>query len=186
MAKKNLKKGLLVGVVIFLIFFITFILFEVGLNKTAEWLRERWFDIIIAFIFAIVAGVVIHYVYIKIKPKLKMEQPTILLKKQRPILARLILSNNNEIKITESEKIFGREDFLGAIPSDDLQFIGRQHFKIIKTDDGRYIEDMDSANGTKLDKREIKGSGQQKLEDGAKIQVADVLDLEYKVVIDGK
>lgn len=186
MAKRNLKKGLLVGVVIFLIVFITFILFGVGLHKTAEWLRERWFDIIIAFIFAIVAGVVIHYVYIKIKPKLKIEQPTILLKKQRPILARLILSNNNEIKITESEKIFGREDFLGAIPSDDLQFVGRNHFKILKMDDGVYIEDLDSANGTKLNENEIKGAGRKKLKDGAKIRVADVLDLEYKVVIDGK
>lgn len=182
MAKGNLKRGLLVGVVIFLIVFITFILFEVGIPKTAEWIRERQFEIIIAFIFAIVAGVVIHYVYIKIKPKLKIEQPTILLKKQRPILAILILPNNNEIKITEFEKVFGREDFLGAIPSDDLQFVGRNHFKILKMDDGVYIEDLDSANGTKLDKKVIKGKGQHKLEDGAKIKVADVLDLEYKAV----
>ncbi|MCZ7398880.1 MAG: FHA domain-containing protein [Candidatus Methanoperedens sp.] len=142
-------------------------------------------EIFLAFIFAIIAGVIIHYSYIKIKPEPKLSGKTIY-KGQMPALAALILPNKKEIKITKFEEIFGREDFEGVIPDNKLQFIGRQHFKIIKNDDGRYIEDMDSANGTKLDKREIKGSGQQKLEDDAKIRVADVLDLEYKVVIDGK
>jgi len=38
-----------------------------------EWLKEQWLEILIAFIFAIVAGVIIHYIYIRIKTKHKFE-----------------------------------------------------------------------------------------------------------------
>ncbi len=219
MVKRNLK----IRIVIFLIVFITLILFYIDIHKTAELLRERRFDIVIAFIFAIIAAKIIEYVYQKIWPSKIYDRDTIVLSES--IFAKLILPNNYEIKLTEGfenpkiirksefsientkmsisrwlwnlirrvlskpieyEKIFGREDFVGAVSVEDIQFIGKKHFKIIKDADGVYIEDMDSANGTKLDKREIKGSGQQKLEDGVIIRVADVLDLEYKVVIGGK
>ena len=143
-----------------------------------EWLREKWLEIIIAFIFAIVAGVIIHYIYIKIKTKHKFEQNTILMK-PRSVLAMLILPNDYEIKITEPEKIVGREDFVGAIPADDLPFIGRKHFKIIKTDNGLYMEDFNSANGTRLNGEEIKGKGRKELKDGDIILVADVLQMRY-------
>ena len=143
-----------------------------------EWLREKWLEIIIAFIFAIVAGVIIHYIYIKIKTKHKFEQKTILMK-PRYVMAMLILPNNYEIKITEPEKIVGREDFVGAIPADDLPFIGRKHFKIIKMDNGLYIEDFNSANGTRLNGEEIKGKGRKELKDGDIILVADVLQMRY-------
>lgn len=142
-------------------------------------------EIFYAFIFAIIAGVIIHYAYIKIKPKPKIPKivdNTIVRPKESSVLARLILPNNNEIKIKEfeNEKIFGREDFVGAIPADDLQFIGRKHFRIIKTDDGLYIEDMESANGTKLNGEEIKGSGRKKLNNGDEILVADVLKITFQ------
>ena len=150
-----------------------------------EWLTEKWFDIFFAIVLAFIFAIVTHKIYKKIKPETKLSGKTIY-KRQIPTLAFLILPNKKEIKITKFDETFGREDFVSVIPVDKLQFIGRKHFKIIKNDNGRYIEDMDSANGTKLDKKEIKGEGQQKLEDGAKIKVADVLDLEYKVVIDGK
>lgn len=144
----------------------------------SEWLKEQWLEILIAFIFAIVAGLIIHYMYIRIKAKHKFEQNTILMK-PRSVMAALILPNNNEIKITEPEKIVGREDFLGAIPVDDLQFIGRKHFKITKMGDGLYIEDLDSANGTKLNEQEIKRVGRKELKDGDEILVADVLKMRF-------
>jgi pSer/pThr/pTyr-binding forkhead associated (FHA) protein len=126
---------------------------------------------------AIVAGVIIHYAYIKIKPKPKIDNKTIPITKA--VLARLVLPNNTEIKILENETIFGRFNFVGAISADDLQFIGREHFKIMKMDDGVYIEDLDSVNGTKLNGEEIKGDGRKELKDGDKILVADVLKMRY-------
>ncbi|MCZ7396970.1 MAG: FHA domain-containing protein [Candidatus Methanoperedens sp.] len=179
MATINKRRRLLITIVV--IFLLSAFLFSFITNNNrmiTEWLKEQWLEILIAFIFAIVAGVIIHYIYIRIKTKHKFEQNTILMK-PRSVLAMLILPNNNEIKITEPEKIVGREDFVGAIPADDLQFIGRKHFKIIKMDNGLYIEDLDSANGTKLNGDEIKGAGRIELKDGDEILVADILKLRY-------
>lgn len=141
-----------------------------------EWLREQWLEIFIAFIFAIIVG----YVYEKIKPKPKIEQPTMPIN-SIPVLARLTLPNNTEIKIKEFEKerMFGRADFDGAISRDELRFIGREHFRIIKLDDGMYIKDLDSVNGTKLNDKDIRGEEPQKLKDEDVIQVADVLKIRY-------
>lgn len=141
-----------------------------------EWLTEKWFDIFLAFIFAIVA----HKIYKKIKPGPKLSGKTIY-KGQMPALAVLILPNKKEIKITKFEEIFGREDFEGVIPDNKLQFIGRKHFKLLKIDDEMYIEDLDSANGTKLNKNEIKGAGRKKLKDDDEISVAGVVNLTFKV-----
>lgn len=75
--------------------------------------------------------------------------------------------------------MLGRQNFMGAISADDLQFIGREHFKIMKMDDGFYIEDLGSENGTKLNGEEIRGAGKKKLNDGGEIVVADVLKMKY-------
>ncbi|MDO8724438.1 MAG: FHA domain-containing protein [Candidatus Methanoperedens sp.] len=172
MVTTNKRRKLLIIAGIFLL---SAILFSFLIT---EWLKEQWLEILIAFIFAIVAAVIIHYIYIIIKKKHKFDQDTILMK-SRSVLAMLILPNNNEIKITEPEKIVGREDFVGAIPADDLQFVGRKHFKIIKMDDRLYIEDLESANGTKLNGDEIKGAGRKELKEGDIILVAEVLQIRY-------
>lgn len=179
MATINKRRRLLITIIVF--FLVSAFLFSFSPNNDrmiTEWLKEKWLEIFIAFIFAIVAGVIIHYIYIKIKTKHKFKQDTILAK-PRLVLAMLILPNNNEIKITEPEKIVGREDFVGAIPTDDLQFIGRKHFKIIRMNNGLYIEDLDSANGTNLNGDEIKGAGTKELKDGDIISIADVLQMKY-------
>jgi pSer/pThr/pTyr-binding forkhead associated (FHA) protein len=94
-------------------------------------------------------------------------------------LAKLSLKENYEFLIKEFEKIFGREDFLGMALTDDLLFIGKRHFKITKMDDGFYIEDLDTKNGTKLNGEEIRGSGKVKLENGDEILVAKILNISY-------
>ncbi len=172
---RNLKKRLLI-IIAAISLLISFVFSFVGINKIIDWLKERWLEIFIAFIFAIIAG----YVYEKIKPETKISQKTIFIK-PRTVLAKLVLPNNNEIKIMNSEKedVFGREDFVGVIPVHDLQFIGRRHFKVLKMDDGLYIEDLDSANGTKLNGEEINGAGRKELKDGDEILVADVLKMRY-------
>lgn len=136
---------------------------------------DRYF---FAIIFAIAAGVLIHYIYIKIKPEPKMLQKTIPAR-PRKVHAKLILPNNNEIKITDAEKIFGREDFMGVFPIDDLMVIGKKHLKIIKMLNGTYIEDLNSQNGTKLNGEEIKGLGRRNLNGGDEIMVANLLKTRY-------
>jgi hypothetical protein len=151
----------------------------IGMSKSgSEWLKEQWYHIIYAWIFAIIAGVLIHYAFMKISPKPKVAQPTILLK-PRDTLAKLILPNGNEIKITDDEKIFGREDFVGAVSADESLFIGKKHFKIFRLEDEAYIEDLDTKNGTKINGEEIKGAGRRELFDGDEIMVANVLEIKY-------
>lgn len=175
MLKKSLSKTI---IIVFIIIALLTIL--VDKPKTIfEWLTDQWIDIVYAAIWAIVAGVLIHFVYIKISPKPIILENT-MLKDRKPVLAKLILPNNSEIKLIENEKIFGRENFFGVAPSDDIVFIGKKHFKITKIDNIFYLEDLDSVNGTKLNGEEIKGLGRKELKWGDEILVADVLKISYE------
>jgi pSer/pThr/pTyr-binding forkhead associated (FHA) protein len=89
------------------------------------------------------------------------------------------LKENHEFLIREYERIFGREDFIGVTPADELMFIGKEHFKITRDKDGYYIEDLNTKNGTSLDGIEISGHGKQKLIDGNEILVAKTLQIKY-------
>lgn len=146
-------------------------------KKVTEWLKDQWLELFYAAVMAVIAGVIIHYIYIKIAPKPKGLQPTMLKdpENSRTIPAKLILPNNTEIKITEDETIFGREDFVGAVSSKDSLYIGKKHFKIIKVDDRLYIEDLNTKNGTTLNGEEIKGLGRKELKGGDDILVAKTL-----------
>ena len=91
---------------------------------------------------------------------------------------KLILPNNNEIRITENEKLFGREDFVGVVSTDELLFIGRKHFKTIKLDEMYYIEDLGTKNGTKLNGEEL-GLEKQELKNGDELFIGNVLKVKY-------
>jgi len=107
------------------------------------------------------------------------EKPTVEAGHVAP-LAKLVLPNNREIEIREEERIFGREDFRGVVSDDELLFISRKHFKIMRVNDEIYIEDLDSRNGTMLNREEIKGLGRRKLKDGDEILVAKVLKMTFR------
>ena len=93
-------------------------------------------------------------------------------------MAKLILTNNNVI-IVKDDKILGREDFLGVIPSDKLYFIGRDHFKITMKDCSFFIQDLKTKNGTTVNGEELQGSQKYKLIDGDEIVVAKSLRIKY-------
>jgi len=110
-----------------------------------------------------------------------LEKPTVEAGRIAPkSLAKLVLPNNRAIEIREEERIFGREDFRGVVSDDELQFISRKHFKIMRMNNEIYIEDLDSKNGTMLNREEIKGWGRRKLKDGDEILVAKVLKMTFR------
>lgn len=102
-----------------------------------------------------------------------------MVQKPRKLLAKLVLPDNKELKINEYERIFGREDFVGSIVVDDLLFLGKQHFKLTFMDDGFYIQDLDTKNGTIVNGEEIKGMGKIKLRDKDEIILAKVFKIRY-------
>jgi pSer/pThr/pTyr-binding forkhead associated (FHA) protein len=56
-----------------------------------------------------------------------------------------------------------------------------QHL-IISFENGQYyVEDQNSANGTRLNGTEIKGKGKYRLDNGDQIAVAEVITLTFKV-----
>ena len=139
-----------------------------------------WADIFYATIMALIVGMMVKYAYNKYSNKAKLFKTTVTPPKHaRKSLAKLILKDEYEFLIESYEKIFGREDFLGISAPDDLLYIGKEHFKIFKMDDGFYIEDLKTKNGTILNGKEIKGIGKQKLKNEDNLLIAKILEIKY-------
>jgi hypothetical protein len=97
--------------------------------------------------------------------------------------AKLVLPNGSDIILNGTIRPIGRDDFKGRISSTALRYVSRQHFWI-RSDKGKhFIEDYQSANGTKLNGVDIKGKGLHLLNDGDKIDVAGMVVLIYKVFL---
>jgi hypothetical protein len=89
------------------------------------------------------------------------------------------------IPITSLPQNFGREDFRGIVPEEELSFISRSQFEIrYDYSRGRFlIEDLGSTNGTLLNGEEIKGKGPQELGDGDIISPAGAVNLRFNVKV---
>jgi hypothetical protein len=171
---KNKLLVLIISVVIALIALVVIATSEAA----TEWLLEQWTHILWAIVFAIVAGVLIHYFQLKIAHKPKISRDTVTIE-SKAVLATLILPNNHEIRITEKETVFGREDFTGVVSVDNLLFIGRKHFKIVRRKDGLYIQDLGTKNGTMLNGDALQQAESRKLKDEDNILVANVVEVKY-------
>ncbi|MBP2046681.1 FHA domain-containing protein [Methanobacterium aggregans] len=143
-----------------------------------NWSKNPLKSFFYAVITAIIIGFGLIYLQRRLESKPKMEEDTVLIKPQN-LLAKLVLDNKNEVVIKNYEHVLGREDFLGLVSSEKLLFIGKTHFRLTKFDDGVYIEDLHTKNGTMINGRNIKGLGKIKLGDGDEICVAKVLNLHY-------
>lgn len=108
----------------------------------------------------------------------KIDQPTVFLKPKK-ILGKLILPQNKDYFLNDYEKKFGREDLLGFTETENLIYIGKEHFKLTRLDDGFYIEDLNTKNGTKVNGADIRGLGKIKLRNGDQITLARI-DIQYR------
>ena len=151
------------------------------MNDVYGWLENETQEMVIALIMAIIAGVLIESVYKKFQP-----QPKMLMNTQTHIaehvesFAKLVLPNNSTIVVKEPEKTIGREDFLGVITSDKLNFIGKDHLKITKKDNYSYIQDLNTKNGTTVNGVKLEGNQIQRLNDGDEIVLAKSMQIIYK------
>lgn len=98
-----------------------------------------------------------------------------------PVRASLKLPDNREISLATREQWIGRDDLNGIVSEHGVEYISRRHL-IIRFENGQYyVEDQDSANGTRLNGTEIKGKGKFELNNGDLIDVADVVALGFKI-----
>jgi YVTN family beta-propeller protein len=123
------------------------------------------------------SGVIMGWI---IKKKRKKERENKLLEaiQKDTHKAELILPER-KIEITAGENIFGRGDFESDLAVAELGYItkkegGKYHFRITKQEGRFYIQDDLSKNGTKLNGKEIKGSGRIELKNGEKITLAGI------------
>lgn len=168
-----------------LLIIVTFTILFIMLSAVIleNWIKDDWFSLILiilisAIFLSFVFGFSIEYVYRKFFHHSRFSLTT-RLKKPRKKLAKLILPGDNELIIDYHERVYGREDFVGILVIDKLLFIGKEHFKITHLDDGIYIEDLNTKNGTKVNGEEIKGLGKIKLKNNDSLLFAGVLEAKY-------
>lgn len=94
--------------------------------------------------------------------------------------ARMVLPDNSEIHISGKTRRLGRADFEKYLSPEALMFISRQHFLIISDGGKYYVEDLNSANGTKANGVLMRSGERHELKDGDRILVADVLTLTFR------
>jgi hypothetical protein len=94
--------------------------------------------------------------------------------------AKLIMPNGDEIFLAGNARSFGRHDFEGSIPDDQLNYLSRQHINIWYEDNQYYIEDRSSTNGTRVNGIGIKGTGRHVLSEGDFIELASKASIFFK------
>ena len=63
---------------------------------------------------------------------------------------------------------------------DNLKYVSRKHCRVINESGKFFIEDLQSANGTKVNGVEIADKGKQELKDGDVIELADLVRLTFR------
>ncbi len=94
--------------------------------------------------------------------------------------AKLAMPDGNAILLAGNARSFGRHDFEGFMPQDNVSYISRQHINIWYENGQYYIEDRSSTNGTRINGTDIKGTGRHALTDGDLIELADKLSITFK------
>jgi len=92
--------------------------------------------------------------------------------------AKIALPNGAEISLANN-RVIGRGDLARALSLDELGLISRQHFEIKYEDEQFYIEDLGSANGTKLNGEDISGKGPVSLHNDDLIEPACAIKLKF-------
>jgi hypothetical protein len=96
-----------------------------------------------------------------------------------PASAKLSLPNGMEIPLAGDCRIIGREDLARALGLNELGLISRQHFQIKSEGEQFYIEDLGSANGTRVNGTDIRGKGSVTLDDNDIIELAGSAHLTF-------
>jgi len=145
----------------------------------SQWFQNEGLDILYAVILAIIAGLGIEFFYRQFSKKSRFSRTTMVMK-PRKVLARVNLPDGKHLTISKYNRVFGREDFLGVLVGEKLLFIGKDHFKITRMDDGFYIEDLETKNGTWVNGENIQGLGKIKLMHNDEIDVAHAILTVYQ------
>jgi hypothetical protein len=94
--------------------------------------------------------------------------------------AKLAMPDGNEILLAGNARSFGRHDFEKFMPPEHVTYISRQHINLWYEDGNYYVEDRSSTNGTRINDKDIKGTGRHQLADGDVIELAGKFSVTFK------
>ena len=141
-------------------------------------------------LFIIVAGLVLVVIYVwrrRSQPKAPLADEASPVEvstasSTQAAVAKLVLPDGSHIRLSRGSKVIGRGDLARTLSLDDLALISRRHFQV-KADDGQfYIEDLGSANGTRLNGNDISGRGPVNLNDDDTIEPAGAISLKFHLL----
>lgn len=95
--------------------------------------------------------------------------------------AKISLPNGVEIQLAGNSRIIGRGDVARALGLDELGLISRRHFEVKSEKEQFHIEDLGSANGTRLNGADISGKGPVRLNDNDVIELAGAIRLKFYI-----
>ena len=96
--------------------------------------------------------------------------------------AAIVLPNGVELKVIGSGRIIGRGDLARALDLDILGLVSRRHFAVKAEGAQFYIEDLNSANGTRVNGLDISGKGAVSLNADDTIEPAGAIQLTFRVL----
>jgi len=96
--------------------------------------------------------------------------------------AKIALPNGMEIQFAGNSRVIGRGDLARVLSLDELGLISRRHFEVKYEDEQFYIEDLGSANGTRLNGEDISGKGPVSLNDDDVIEPAGAVLVKFYVL----
>jgi len=91
------------------------------------------------------------------------------------------MPDGSEMLLAGNVRTFGRRELEKYLAPDKSSYLSRQHINIWYENGQYYIEDSNSTNGTRLNGKEIKGTGKNALKNGDAIDIADVLNITFKI-----
>lgn len=118
-----------------------------------------------------------------VSPSAEVEsQRTPVLSPLTAVTAKILLPNGMELVLDKENRVIGRSDLARVLGIDELGLVSRRHFEI-RVQDGYFcIEDLGSANGTKLNGADISGKGPVSLGHDDLIEVAGIITLKFYIL----
>ena len=95
---------------------------------------------------------------------------------------KIALPNGMEILLDGGGRVIGRGDLARALEIQELALVSRRHLEIKAQQGQFYIEDLGSANGTRLNGVDIKGKGQVALNHDDIIELAGIVRLKFHIL----
>lgn len=117
----------------------------------------------------------------RVKERLDIERFEGIPSRPKEVKAKLLGPSGLTIELDLGVRMFGRRDFVGCIPEEDLDYISRRHFEIKGTREGFFIRDLGSLNGTWVNGNKLKRGEYVKLTNGSVIDVAEVVRLRFSL-----